>query len=164
MDIETTVARARDLRREDKLEESRALLLDLLQEYPEDPLVLYEVGGAYDVLEEAREAIPFYERAIAGGLSGDDLQECLICLGICHRGLGDSSQAVAVLEQSVAQFPDDQSGRVFLALAYYSDGQYEAAVRELLEVLLETTQDENILTYMDTLEYYKENLDEIWDE
>ncbi|MBK8905874.1 MAG: tetratricopeptide repeat protein [Anaerolineaceae bacterium] len=162
--IEETIARAKKLRREDDLEASQTLLLDLLNDYPEDPRVLYEVGGSYDVMGEENEAIPYYQKAIKAGLDGSDLQECLVCLGSSHRNVGNFSEAVETLEKVVADFPDNNSGKVFLALAYYSDGREDEAVRLLLELLLQTTTDENILAYADPLDYYKDNLDEVWDD
>lgn len=162
--IEDTIARAKKLRQEDELEASQELLLNLLAEHPNDPLVLYEVGGSYDVIGEESEAIPYYQRAINAGLDGDDLQECLVCLGSSQRNIGNFDEAVETLEKVVNQFPDDNSGKVFLALAYYSDGREDEAVRQLLELLLETTNDENVLKYADPLDYYKDNLDEVWDE
>jgi tetratricopeptide (TPR) repeat protein len=162
--IEETIARAKELRREDELEASQELLLDLLAENPNDPLVLYEVGGSYDVLGEEKQAIPYYQKAIKAGLDGEDLQECLVCLGSSHRNVGNFDDAVAILEKAVKQFPDDNSGKVFLALAYYSDGREDEAVRLLLELLLATTNDQNILGYADPLDYYKDNLDEVWDD
>ncbi|MCB9006509.1 MAG: tetratricopeptide repeat protein [Ardenticatenaceae bacterium] len=66
--IEETIARAKKLRREDDLEASQILLLDLLAEHPKHPQVLYEVGGSYDVLGEEKNAIPYYEKAIKAGL------------------------------------------------------------------------------------------------
>lgn len=162
--IEETIARAKKLRREDELDASQQLLLDLLVEHPNDPLVLYEVGGSYDVMGEENEAIPYYQKAIKAGLNGEDLQECLVCLGSSHRNVGNFAEAVETLEKVMAQFPEDNSGKVFLALAYYSDGREDEAVRLLLELLLETTNDENVLEYADPLDYYKDNLDEVWDD
>ena len=161
---EDAIARARELRQADELEESQEILLDLLQQYPNDPVVLYEVGGSYDVLGEEPKAIPYYREAIEAGLEGSDLQECLVCLGSSQRVIGRFEEAVATLERTVEEFPDNNSGRVFLALAYYSNGQEDEAVRLLLDVLLQTTSDEDILAYSDSLEYYKDNLDEVWDE
>lgn len=162
--IEETIARAKELRRKDELEASQELLLDLLAEHPKDPLVLYEVGGSYDVMGEEKEAIPFYQKAIKAGLDGDDLQECLVCLGSSQRNVGQFEEAVETLEKVVNQFPDDNSGKVFLALAYYSEAREDEAVRLLLELLLETTNDQKILDYADPLDYYKDNLDEVWDD
>ena len=164
MSIEETIARAKKLRSEDELEASQELLLDLLSEHPRDPLVLYEVGGSFDVMGEEHEAIPYYQKAIKAGLDGAELQECLVCLGSSYRNVGNFDEAVATLEKVVDQFPENNSGKVFLALAYYSDGQEDEAVRLLLEVLLETTNDQNILDYADPLDYYKDNLDEVWDD
>lgn len=164
MDKEITIEQAKALRQEDKLDESEELLLALLEEYPDDPLVLFEVGGAYDVMGLESEAIPYYERAIDEGLEGPELLECLICLGITHRVIGDFQEAVDALEQAVDDFPDDNSSKTFLALAYYSNEQYSEAVQLLLDLLLRTTNDEQILSYTDTLDFYKDNLDEIWDD
>ncbi len=163
MNIEETIAQAKKLRRADELDESQELLLKLLDKYPDNPQVLFEVGGAYDVLEEARVALSFYQKAIDAGLEGDSLEECLVCIGVCQRGLGEMSMAVTTLEEAVAQFPDNNSSRVFLALAYYSDGQDDRAVQLLLDLLLTTTQDSDILEFADVFDYYKENLDEVWD-
>jgi tetratricopeptide (TPR) repeat protein len=159
-----TINKAKELRREDNLEESQELLLSLLGEYPHDPQVLFEVGGSYDVLGLEPEAIPYYEQAIQQGLADDELQECLVCLGSSYRVVGESQEAVDILEDAIEQFPDNNSSKAFLALAYYSNDQVEEAMSLLLELLLTTTKDEEILTYANALDYYKDNLDEIWEE
>jgi tetratricopeptide (TPR) repeat protein len=164
MDKLTTIQNAKALRREDNLEESQAVLLSLLREYPHDPLVLFEVGGSYDVMGLEPEAIPYYEQAIQQGLDGADLQECLVCLGSSYRVMGDSQEAVDILEEALEQFPDNNSSKAFLALAYYSNNQAEEAVRTLFELLLETTSDENILAYADPLDFYKDHLDGNWED
>jgi len=160
MNIETTIERARELRDKDELELSQELLLKLLAEHPDDPLVLFEVGGSYDVIGREDKAIPYYRQAIDEGLDGEDLQECLVCLGSSLRVVGQAAEAVEVLEEAAEDFPEDNSGKVFLALAYYSNGLHREAVQLLLELLLATTDDEDILAYEDPLSYYKDNLDE----
>jgi tetratricopeptide (TPR) repeat protein len=164
MDKAETIKRAKALRREDKLEESQDLLLYLYEEYPHDPQVLFEVGGSYDVMGWEEDAIPYYEQAIQQGLKGADLQECLVCLGSSYRIVGDNQEAIDILEDALEQFPDNNSSKAFLALAYYSNNQYEDSVKALFELLLETTQDENILAYARPLEFYKDHLDGNWDE
>ena len=164
MDKDITIKEAKALRRKDKLEESQELLISLLQEYPHDAQVLFEVGGSYDVMGLEPEAIPYYERAVQQGLEGVDLQECLVCLGSSYRVVGESQEAVDILEEAIEQFPDNNSSKAFLALAYYSNNQAEDAVRTLFELLLETTNDENILAYADPLDFYKDHLDGNWDE
>ncbi|GAB4268513.1 MAG: hypothetical protein Kow0080_11480 [Candidatus Promineifilaceae bacterium] len=161
MDKEKMIVRARELRRADELEVSQELLLELLDAFPDDPLVLYEVGGSYDVLGEEKQAIPYYQKALDAGLAGVDRQECLVCLGTDLRLTGRFARAVEVLETAVSEYPHNNSGKVFLALAYYSYGREDEAVSLLLDLLLQTTKDENILAYADTLDYYKDNLDEV---
>ncbi|MCZ7671243.1 MAG: tetratricopeptide repeat protein [Chloroflexi bacterium] len=163
-DLTNKLEEAHNLRDEDELEASQEILLALLEQYPDDATVLYEVGGSYDVMGEEREAIPYYEQAIEAGLEGEELQECLICLGSCNRVIGEFEESVDWLETAVAQFPENKSGHVFLALAYYSNEQKEEAMRILMEVLLETTQNEDILSYADVFEFYKDNLEEVWDD
>lgn len=157
-DIHERVTEARSLRREDDLEESQALLLDLLEEYPHHPLVLFEVGGSYDVMGEEELAIPYYRNAITEGLSGDDRQECLVCLGSSLRVVGEAEEAVDVLRQAVEEYPDRPSARVFLALALQADGDVNEAVAALLDVILETTTDEDIKAFSGAIEYYRDEL------
>lgn len=164
MDILETITQAKTLRRHDNLEASQTLLLQLVAEHPNDPMVLYEVGGSYDVMGQEKQAIPYYEKAIQRGLSGPDLQECLVCLGSSYRNVGNFDKAIEVLEQAGGEFPDKNSSRVFLALAFYSAGREDEAVSLLLDLLLKTSLDEDILSYARALEFYKDNLDEIWDE
>ena len=110
-DLKETIEKAKALRQEEKLEESEELLLSLLEEYPDDPQVLFEVGGSYDVMGYETEAIPHYQRAIAEGLEGSELLECLICLGINHRAIGDFQEAVDTLEEAIDTFPEDNGGK-----------------------------------------------------
>jgi len=163
MEIEQTLVKAKELRNEDQLEESLELLEKLLQEYPDNPMVLFEVGGAYDVLGEEIDAIPHYMRSVAEGLEGDNLEECLICLGSCHRAIGEFQEAVEVLETYIERFPEKKAGLPFLAIAYYSNNQYEEAVALLLDLVLDTTSDEDILAFAGPIDYYRENLNEVWE-
>ena len=158
--IEEKIEQARQLRREDALEDSQKVLLGLYKRYPEHPLVLYELGGAFDVLGETERAIPFYEQAVVQGLEGDDLLECYVCLGNCYLAEDEQEKAVAVLQKGIEAFPEKNSSRAFLALAHYSNGEEETAVKLLLELLVKTTKVEDLLSYEGVFEYYIEHLDE----
>lgn len=164
MDKSGTIERAKELRRQDDLEESQELLFELLEEYPDDPEVLFEVGGSFDVMGLEPEAMPYYRQAIDHGLEGEALVECMICLGSSQRLVGDFQDAVNTLEEAVEEFPQSESAKAFLALAYYSNQQYEEAVSHLLDLLVRTTNDGELRAYGDTLDYYKDNLDERWEE
>ncbi len=164
MNKEDSIEKAKELRREDSLEESQDLLLALLEEYPDDPVVLFEVGGSFDVMGLEPEAMPYYRQAIEHGLDGDALGECLICLGSSQRLVGEFQEAVDTLEDAVDQYPESEAAKAFLALAYYSNKQYDEAVSLLLDLVVRTTDDEELRLYAETLDYYKENLDEMWEE
>lgn len=157
-----TIQKARELRDNDQLEESLELLLSMLENFEEDPVVLFEVGGAYDVLGMAPEAIPYYEEAIVNGLDGPELEECYVCLGTSHRVIGDFSESIEILEEALDRFPESNTAKAFLALSYYGNKQYAKSVQSLMEIILETTDDEEVQSYADSLEYLKDNLDEIW--
>ncbi|MGD8857412.1 MAG: tetratricopeptide repeat protein, partial [Chloroflexota bacterium] len=120
--------------------------------------------GSFDVLGLEPEAIPYYRQAIENGLEGEALTECMICLGSSQRLVGDFQDAVETLEEAVQLFPDSAGAKAFLALAYYGNKQYEEAVSLLLELIVRTTKDEELLAYGDTLDYFKDNLDERWEE
>ena len=131
MDKVTTLDRAKDLRDDDLLDESLEMLLSLLEEHPDDPQVLFEVGGIYDLMDSANEAIPYYHRAIDLGLKGPDLQECYICFGICQRAVGDYPESLETLEEAAELFPRDNSIKVFLAMTLYSNKRSHDAVKLL---------------------------------
>ncbi len=76
------LASAIKLRESEKHEEARQILLELHSEFPEDPQVNYQCAWIHDLLGLEREAIPFYEKAIQSGLSGDKLKSALLGMGI----------------------------------------------------------------------------------
>jgi tetratricopeptide (TPR) repeat protein len=82
------------------------------------------------------EAIPLYERAIEEGLTDDELASALLGLGSSLRNVGRHDDAVAILEDGCARFPDHAALRTFLALARWSRGEHAGSVRELVEALV----------------------------
>src|SRR3954451_18841401 len=122
---------ARD--RDDMAPTVRALL-DVLAEHPDDPHVLYEVGGAYDTAGEEKTAAGYYERALEAGLDGDTLRRCLLQYGSTLRNLERFDESLAVLDRARAFFPASESVRVWHALSLHAAGRSDAAVAELMEV------------------------------
>ncbi|MGY2873580.1 tetratricopeptide (TPR) repeat protein [Marmoricola sp. URHA0025 HA25] len=109
---------------------------DLLARHPDHPVLVYEVGGAYDTAGDERTAASHYERALALGLEGDTLRRCLCQYGSTLRWLGRLEESLAVLERAKAEFPDSDSVRVFRALTLNDAGRGDAAVAELLGVVV----------------------------
>jgi tetratricopeptide (TPR) repeat protein len=154
--------RAIGLREAGQAEQARDLLLELAGQYPGDPAVLYQCAWAHDVLGLEREAVPFYERALAAGLAGDDRRGALLGLGSTYRTLGRYADAAATLRQGAAEFPEPREFEAFLAIALYNLGEHAEAVELLLRALAETSHDPQIARYRRALLFYAANLDRQW--
>jgi tetratricopeptide (TPR) repeat protein len=111
-----------------------------------------EQAFGYDREGHETEAIPHYERAIAAGLSGEQLEKALLGLGSSLRNVNRLEESVAVLEDASRRFPDHQAIPVFLALSLWSAGRrgealallarrlgegsgYERAIREYADAI-----------------------------
>jgi tetratricopeptide (TPR) repeat protein len=82
-----------------------------------------ERAFAYDRDGFETEAIPHYERAIAAGLSGEELEKALLGLGSSLRNVARVEESVSVLEDACRRFPDHQALPVFLAFSLWSAGR-----------------------------------------
>jgi tetratricopeptide (TPR) repeat protein len=160
--VSEDLTRAIRLRKEGRAEEARAILLELVAEKPDDPQVQYQCAWIHDSLGREREAVPFYERAIAGGLSGRDLEGALVGLGSTYRSLGEYGRAVETLREGVARFPESRAMEVFLAMALYNVGEHREATESLLRILAETSADRGISAYKEAILFYAGRLDETW--
>ena len=78
----------------------------VLEDHPDDPDVLYEVGGAYDTDGQEETAVGYYQRAMAAGLDGDTLRRCLIQYGSTLRNLDRFDDSLGVFAEARDRFPD----------------------------------------------------------
>ena len=154
--------RAVYLRENDRAEEALELLLKIVAEKPDDPRVNYQCAWVHDLLGLEQEAVFFYERAIEGGLIGEDLEGAMLGLGSTYRSLGEYRKAVEVLHGGTTRFPNNRAMQVFLAMALYNTGECREAVELLLRNLAETTGDEGISAYKRAILFYAGRLDETW--
>lgn len=144
------------------LSEARTLLLDLAAAYPDDAEINFQTGVAHDNSGLGQEAIPYYLRAIEQGLSGPDLERCLLGLGSTYRYLGHYKQAEETLRRGVKEFPHNRALQVFHAMALYNTQRYKDAMEIVLTNLLETTSDEKLQYFKRGLMYYATHLDETY--
>jgi tetratricopeptide (TPR) repeat protein len=142
------------------LEEARTVLLELHAAHPDHAEITYQTGVVHDNLGLGAEAIPFYTQALAQGLSGPDLERCLLGLGSTYRALGKHRQAEKTLRRGVREFPNNRALQIFLAMALYNTQQYKEAMELVLTNLLETTSDEKLQYFKRGLLYYALHLDE----
>jgi tetratricopeptide (TPR) repeat protein len=161
-DLQEKLASAIHLRESENSEEARQLLLALHAEFPEDPQVNYQCAWIHDLLGLEREAIPFYEKAIQTGLSGDDLKSALLGLGSTYRCIGEYQTSIDTFQRAQVLFPDSHEFNVFLAMAYYNIGEYSRAMELLLSSLADTSGDEGIIRYRRAIRFYSDKLNQIW--
>ena len=160
--MDERLAKAVELRERGELEEARTLLLELRAERPDDTQVALQTAWVHDSLGYEEEAVGHYEAALAGELSDDELRPLLLGLGSTYRTLGRDEDSDRTFREAIERFPDFRPLRVFHAMTEYNLGRSREAVRALIEVLLETTSDPQILRYRRSLGAYAEDLDRSW--
>jgi tetratricopeptide (TPR) repeat protein len=121
--------------------------LALLREHPDNPVVLYEVGGSYDTAGDELTAVGYYERALEAGLSGDVLRRCLIQYGSTLRNLERFPESLDVLTRARREYPESDAVRVFLALTRYEAGDAGPAVADLVELSVDRIRDGDLPRY-----------------
>ena len=98
------LAAAVALRQAGRAEEARPLLMALAAEAPDDARVQYQAGWVHDLLGLEAGAVPYYERALALGLSEEERPGLLLSLGSTYRNVGRHTDAVATLERGVRDY------------------------------------------------------------
>ncbi|MEI5905900.1 tetratricopeptide repeat protein [Bacillus spongiae] len=160
--MEREMERAIFLRKEGKQKESNQILVKLVKEYSNDPVVNYQCAWSFDVLGEESQAVPYYERAIKLGLSGSDLEGAFLGLGSTYRTLGEYEKSEEVLRKGMELFPENQVLRIFYAMTLYNINKHSEAMKILLQSIADTTSDEEILRYKRAIRFYSDKLDETW--
>jgi predicted Zn-dependent protease len=154
--------RARELRELGELGEARRLLLDLRAQRPDDPHVAVETAWVHDSMGLEEEAVDHYEAALAGELTEQEARGAYLGLGSTLRTLGRDEDSDRVLRAGIERFPDFPALRAFHAMTLYNLGRSREAVQELLEMLLETTDEPSIERYRRALTAYAGDLDRSW--
>ncbi len=150
------------LRSEGKLEESNKMLINLVNENPDDAIINYQCAWSYDVLEKETDAIAYYENAIRLGLPDEVLKEAYLGLGSTYRTIGEYEKSKKTLELAMNKFKDN-SLKVFYAMTLYNLENYSESMNILLKLLAETSKDNTIKGYSRAIEFYSDKLDQIYD-
>lgn len=150
-----------NLRNEGKLHESNAILLELVKQFPDDAIINYQCAWSFDVLELETDAIYYYEKAISLGLSDYDLKEAYLGLGSTYRCIGKYSDAKHVFQKAIQQF-EDNSLKVFYAMVLYNLNEHSEAMKILLKVISETSEDNTIKSFSKAINFYSDKLDKIF--
>ncbi|WP_217136671.1 tetratricopeptide repeat protein [Leucobacter chinensis] len=121
--------------------------LRVLDAFPEEPEVLYEVGGAYDTDGQEAVAAVYYQRALEAGLQGKWLRQCYLQYGSTLRNLGRFDKSLAVFEEGLVAFPNSESLTVFRALTLHAMGDTAPALGSLLVLIADRLQTDEIMRY-----------------
>lgn len=147
------------LRKDNKGEDALQILNELLQTHPNDPDVNYQMAWTCDFMGKESAAAPFYERALANGLT-EDRKGAFLGLGSTYRCLGEYEKSLKTFDQAVAEFPNERPLKVFRALTLFNLGRAQESVGDLLIQLLDTTSDNSIKAYDGALRFYSDKLNE----
>lgn len=134
--IEAQIEAGLRLEREGKEQEAIEYFRALVERYPDNARIRFEYAGAHDFAGYEADAVPIYREAMELGLTDDILRRAYVQLGSSLRNVGQYDEAIQVLSEGLARFPDFSPLRIFRAFALYSSGQCKEAVVELLEALL----------------------------
>ncbi|WP_459502746.1 tetratricopeptide repeat protein [Bacillus sp. C1] len=145
-------------RHEKKYAQAKDILIGLAN-FTQSPEVLYECACIHDVMGFETEAAPYYEKAIANGLTGESLCGAYIGLGSTYRSIGEYEKAIVTLEAGLKQFPDNDTMKVFLSMAKYNVNEYEEAMKLLIETVVKL---ESVKEYDKAILLYKDHLNEIF--
>jgi tetratricopeptide (TPR) repeat protein len=157
-----SLARARQLRANDRHAEAKGLLVALVAQNPDDAELQYEAACVHDFLGEEASAIAYYRAALLGPLSEENLRGAYLGLGSTYRALGRYAEAEATLRLGLERFPHANEMKVFLAMTLHNLGQSKAAVECLLTVLAETSSDRDIQAYRTAIDSYAQDIERIW--
>ena len=160
--MQIEIAKAIEMRKTGKQKESNELFIKLVDEYPEDAFINYQCAWSFDVLGLESKAVPYYETAIKLGLSGKDLEGAIIGLGSTYRTLGEYEKSREVFQKGINLYPNNEAIKVFYAMTLYNLQEHGRAMELLLNSLISTTKNVEILDYQKAIGFYSDILDQTW--
>lgn len=160
--MEKDLDKANDLRKKGNYIESNEILLKLVQEFPDHASINYQCAWSFDLLGEEAKAVPFYEKGIRLGLPSKELEGALLGLGSTYRTLGKYKKSKKTLLKGIELFPNNKAIQTFYSMTLYNLNEHGEAMELLLNCLIETTSDAEIISYKKAIEFYSDKLDEVW--
>ncbi|WP_373895415.1 tetratricopeptide repeat protein [Virgibacillus natechei] len=153
---------AKKLIENEEFEKAQEILLPILNENPDDAEGNHYFAETFDAQSLEREAIPYYENALANNIKGELREAAYVQLGSSYRCIGEYKKAEEILTKGLEEFPDNSAMRAFLAMVLYNLDEGKDAVTKLLQTLAESTDDPWLKNYERAIKFYAENLDETW--
>jgi tetratricopeptide (TPR) repeat protein len=129
--------RVRRLRESGRDEEYLHAITALAREAPDEVAVRIEAAYAHDRAGNESEAMGHYDAAWRLGVPAAEQQAFLVGYGSTLRNVGRAEEAVALLGEAVAAYPDHAPLKAFLALALHSAGHGHAALATMLDLVID---------------------------
>jgi cyanophycin synthetase len=126
--------------------------------HPRDPRLASELAGAFEAAGKQREAIHWYDEALALGLREPHRHRALIQKASSLRQLGELDRAAALLDDLARQRPGSAAVAAFRALVRCDAGETGAAVADLIEALLAHAGDADDEAYREVLHRFAREL------
>lgn len=160
--VKERLEQAINYRKNGKSKESNELLMELVQEYPDNASINYQCAWSFDLLGEEGKAVPFYEKSIELGLFSEELEGALLGLGSTYRTLGEYKKSEMIFLKGIETFPNNKAMQTFYSMTLYNLNEYKKAMEILLNCLIDTTADNELLQYKEAIKFYSDKLDKIW--
>jgi tetratricopeptide (TPR) repeat protein len=161
--MQNWLEQTKKLRAAGDFEKTMEFLAGISSERPNDPQVYYQIAWTHDALGKESDAAPAYEKAIALGLLGEDLEGAYLGLGSTYRWMGDYQNSQRVLKKAVELFPENGALKAFSALTQFNLKNYASAMELLLKELVRTSADEKIKSYGNAILFYSDKLERTFD-
>lgn len=108
----------------------------LLAREPGDPRLIFELASAHGAAGDEYEAIALYEKACGAGLREPHRHRALLQQASSYRRAGDLASARTILDALSLERPGSAAVAAFRALTMLDQGEAQAAVADLIDVLL----------------------------
>lgn len=126
--------------------------------FPNVAEIAHQIAYTQDTLGRFAEALPMYEKALMLGLSPNEHSAAVLGAANCQRSLGAPEKAFETLEAARTQFPDNREYEAFMALCLHDMGRPADALRLLVDVLAETSEDLGIRANQRSLRFHASRL------
>lgn len=151
--------RVRRLREAGRDEDALRAIAELAREAPGDVAVRIEAAYAHDRAGDEAEAVRHYDAAWQLGVPATEQPDFLVGYGSTLRNVGRAEEAVAILGEAAAVFPDHAPLKAFLALALHAAGHGHAALATMLDLVIDLHASTDCLGgYAEALAHYRTEL------
>ncbi|MBE0460926.1 MAG: tetratricopeptide repeat protein [Candidatus Aminicenantes bacterium] len=100
---------------------------------PSDLKANYNLAYSYDMTDQHEQAVVFYRKLIQ--LNPNDAQVYFNLLFRVYHKAGDYTNAVAVCQEIIQQFPDNPQNHYNLGITYFKIADYDKALKAFLQAI-----------------------------